>query len=902
MGEVYRAHDERLGRDVAIKVLPDALAVDPTRIARFRREARVAASLNHPNIAAIYGFEELDGAHFLVMELVEGRTLAERLRDGAIPIDEALAIVRQIAEGLESAHENGVVHRDLKPSNIKITQDGKAKILDFGLAKALEQEATGQDLDVSPTISAQHTVPGMVFGTVPYMSPEQARGRPVDRRSDIWSLGCVLYECLAGHRAFDGETATDIVAKVLERDPDWYALPPRTPPRVRELLERCLSKDLKHRVRDSGDVRIELERALEAREWSSSRAVRIQSPGRRRVREVMPWAVAVLAIAVAIVTVVTSRRGKSGPMATPESSSSGVYMRVDVTDPDIPHASSTDSATLTVSPDGMTIAYVGKDPREERGRIALYLRRADEIHARRIDLPYSEYAVSDPFFSPDGRWLGFSRGGLYKVPLSGGPPVLVAERVSSGVSKGATWTQRGIIFSPAAKAGLVLVRESGGPLETLTLPDASKGEVSHRWPSALPDGRHVLFTIKKAGITTFDQAEIALLDLETGSWKSLVQGGSFARYMTNGHIVFVRGAAILAVPFDLRREKVEGQPVTLVEGVMTEPTSGAGQYAIAQDAGSLVFVPGGPDAPRNELSWIDRQGTVTPIGAPLQPYYNATVSPDGTRVAATNWGATDSVVVYDFARRSLSRLPSEGNSSMVAWTPDSRQVLFGSDQEGGGKRSLFLTNADGTGKPRRIEVNADLLYLGRKARASQFAFLARFKGGIGVVYYENGSLWLAPVDGDPTPQRLRGLDETELGPSNATLSPNGRWVAYDSDVSGQDEVYIKPFPEGNGNWRISRGGGARPVWSPGGDELLYSRRTGSGLWMTSVRITATDSQISASLPRDLFKIPANVEVDRFHPDGQRLIALKSLAPPFKGDRIEAILNWSSLVRARSTGR
>jgi serine/threonine protein kinase len=261
MGEVYRARDTRLERDVAIKVLPEALANDEDRNTRFRREARVAASLNHPNIAAVYGFEETAGVHFLVMELVEGQTLSERLQGGALPIDEALAVVEQIAAGLEAAHESGIIHRDLKPSNVKLTPDGKAKILDFGLAKALEEEPRAVDLERSPTVTAHLTEAGMIFGTVPYMSPEQARGRPVDRRGDIWALGCLLYECLSGRRAFDGETATDVLAKILEREPDWRGLPARTPPRVRELLEKCLEKDLKHRARDAGDVRIELERA-----------------------------------------------------------------------------------------------------------------------------------------------------------------------------------------------------------------------------------------------------------------------------------------------------------------------------------------------------------------------------------------------------------------------------------------------------------------------------------------------------------------------------------------------------------------------------------------------------------------------------------------------------------------
>jgi serine/threonine protein kinase len=374
MGEVHRARDSRLDREVAIKVLPEDVARDPERVSRFRREARVAASLNHPNVAAVYGFEDDGDAHFLVMELVEGPTLAERLQAGALPIDEALAIVEQIAEGLEAAHDRGIIHRDLKPANIKITQSGKAKILDFGLAKTSVEPAPAVDLEQSPTITAQHTTPGMVLGTVPYMSPEQARGRTVDKRTDIWALGCVLYECLAGRRAFDGDTATDVLAKILERDPDWDALPPRTPPRVRELLERCLEKDLKHRARDSGDVRIELERALAAREWTSTGVVRAWRSGRTRVRGVLPWSVAAVSTVVAVASLgllwsTSSRRPSSAPERA-----AVVPLRVDVTDPDVPHASYEDAATRR----GLT----GRQPDRLRGTFPPRSPRGRSLHAQ----------------------------------------------------------------------------------------------------------------------------------------------------------------------------------------------------------------------------------------------------------------------------------------------------------------------------------------------------------------------------------------------------------------------------------------------------------------------------------------------------------------------------------------
>jgi Tol biopolymer transport system component len=891
MGVVYRARDSRLDRDVAIKVLPDVMANDPERIARFRREARVAASLNHPNIAAVYGFEDEGGAHFLVMELVEGATLAERLQSGAMPIDEALALGAQIAEGLEAAHENGIVHRDLKPANIKITPEGKAKILDFGLAKALDDPGTTPDIEHSQTITAHHTTPGMIFGTIPYMSPEQARGRSVDKRSDIWSLGCVLYECLSGRRAFDGESATDVLAKILERDPDWDALPPRTPPRVRELLERCLEKDLNQRARDSGDVRIELQRAQSAREWTTTGSLRIRpSRGRLRLPSALPWAVAAIAVAVAAAAWVLPRR--DAPANSGEGRAPGVPLRVDVTDPEVPHTMYEDASTLAISPDGMTIAYTGSTFGTQNNN-GLYLRRSDDVRARRVELACGDSPVYDPFFSPDGKWLGYSCSGLYKVSLSGGSPILLTENAS--FAKGATWSSRGIVYAPAAKSGLVLVREEGGPLETLTVPDSSQGEVSHRWPSALPDGRHILFTIKKEGIASFDQADIALLDLDAKSWKILVHGGSFARYLPTGQIVFTRGNSILAVSLDLRGERVVGEPVSVTSNVMTEPGSGAAHYAVAQDAGTLVFVPGGPNAARIELGWIDRKGAVTPLGAPLVPSFNQLSSPDGSRVAMTVWGATDTVAVYDTARRSLTRLPIKGNCAFADWAPDGRRILFSSDLEGGGKQALFLIDADGAGTAERVPIDFESVFIGR---------MFRIGNETAVIYNDKKSLWLGRL-GTPGVHRL----DVDLAGGIPDVSPDGRWYAYDSDVSGRREIYVTPSSEGGGNWQISRGGGDYPRWSPRGDEIIYERRpdnayerSGGDRWTVSVHISTTNGQVAASAPIDLFKVPADTIVRRFHPDGKRFLSARELPRQFKGDRILAILNWFDQVKARTPVR
>jgi serine/threonine-protein kinase len=890
MGEVYRAHDGRLGREVAIKVLPARLASDPERIARFRREARVAASLNHPNIAAIYGFEDIDDVHFLVMELVLGRSLAERLKSGPIPIDETLRVVGQMAEGLEAAHDSGIVHRDLKPLNVMLTPDGKVKILDFGLAKALDAELPASDLDRSPTISALYTTPGTVIGTVPYMSPEQARGQPVDRRTDIWSLGCVLYECLTGKRAFEGETPTDVLAKVVERDPNWDALPVRTPARLRELVERCLEKDPRRRIRDSGDLRNELERVREAREWTSSGAVPVVTSGPLRLRPWLPWAVASLAIAIVIVAVVIATASSprfAGRKDAQPPEASAVPLRVDVTDPDLHAFRASDHSSVAVTADGMTIAYFGRAPQGTEIDWSICLRRADEVHAFRcVNAPDPLNATYDPFFSPDGEWLGFWGGGLYKVALSGGPPTLITENSSPGGAKGAAWTERGIVFAPAAKSGLMVVGENGGNPESLTVPDAAKGEVSHRWPCALPDGRHLLFTIKKEGITSFDEGEIALLDLDTKSWKTLIRGGSFARYLPTGQIVYARDGRILAVPFDLRSGQVIGSPVPVLTNVMTAPGSGAAQFAVASGAGAVVFVPGGPDIQRTELVWLDRRGNVTPVGAPLEPYYSPFLSPEGTRIAATVFGATDTVVVYDLGHGSSVRAKTVGNSQLRSWYPDGRRLLVASDAEGGGTSHLYETSADGSGTARRLGIDVNGLQ----------SWLYEGGGVVGIVHVDQDGIYFTRIDGDRARRRLTEFGE--VAAARPWVSPDGRFIAYEAEVSGRREVYVRPFPTGSGRWQISRGGGYDARWSPRGDEIIYRRDAGGVRWLASVRVS-TAGGLEAAAPSDLLKVPDGIlEVNQLTADGQRFLAVRTAAPQFPGDRVLAIFNWFEQVKRK----
>jgi serine/threonine-protein kinase len=530
MGQVYRARDTKLGREVAIKILPEAVAQESARILRFEREAQLLASLNHPNVATLHGLEESAGLHFLVMELVPGETLAERLAAGALGMEDAIDVLRQIAEALEAAHEKGIVHRDLKPGNIKVTPDGKVKVLDFGLAKAFGVEAPGSDVSQSPTLVRDGTASGVILGTAAYMSPEQARGKALDKRTDIWSFGCVFYECLTGKQAFGGETVSDTLAAILGREPDWQALPERTPSRVRNLLVRCLQKNSLRRLRDIGDARLEIEDSIT--EASST----IPPRPAKRSRAVLVGFAGLVLWTIAVAFAVWSLTRSPAPERRPT--------RFVINPPADEVLGSEGDPAVTLTPDGKGLVYVAFDGLHSQ----LYLRLLDQIEATPI--PGSEGA-STAFFSPDGRWVGFyGDAKLKKLPLEGGVPTALCD---APIPVGASWGSDGtIVFTPGDFSGLFRVSADGGTPEVLTTPDPGKGESSHRWPDALPGGRAILFTIWTDG--TFDNARIGLVSLETGETRVLLEGGSFARYAPSGHIVFARQGALLAglYPFEER--------------------------------------------------------------------------------------------------------------------------------------------------------------------------------------------------------------------------------------------------------------------------------------------------------------------------------------------------------------
>jgi len=692
MGVVYEAEDTKLARKVAIKVLPEIFTADPERLARFEREARVLASLNHPNIAAIYGVEEDDGKRFLVLELVEGETLADRLSRGALSLEDTLDVCRQIAEGLEGAHEKGIIHRDLKPSNVKITPEGKIKILDFGLAKALHDQVSGVDISKSPTITADMTEPGVILGTAAYMSPEQATGRPVDKRADIWAFGCILFECLTGKRPFHGATVTESLAAVLRGEPDWNSLPAGTPGNIRTVLRRCLQKDPRLRLHDVADARIEIE-----------------APGRPSEAAAAPrrfpllWVAAVSAVMLVagiIAGRLLTRRSQITPSPSMVSSTIKVEPghRLEGQARDMERPGRT---AVVISRDGKFIVYsaIEENPGPQ-AKPQLYLRRMDQSAAKPIA---GTEGGTCPFLSPDSRWVGFwADGKLKKVLVEGGVPSPMCD---APFLYGANWGRDdSIVFSDEADAGLSRVSAEGGKPETLTKPNPKRDEGSHRLPSWLPNGKAVLFTAMKH---SFDpKPRLALLRLDTGEWHHLIEDAADARYVPTGHLLFLRQGTLMAVRFDLAKLEVIGQPVALVENVMQgfnltyRHRTGAGQFGIS-DTGSLIYAPGGvPSPPGNALIWVDQRGIEQPAAALRFPFGEARLSPDGQKVAYATGGQELLVYVYDLARGTNSRLTGEGWSFYAIWTPDGQRVLFSWGKSTAD--SLFWQPYDGSSPMERL--------------------------------------------------------------------------------------------------------------------------------------------------------------------------------------------------------
>jgi len=851
MGEVYRSRDTKLDRDVAIKVLPEEFAQDDERLARFEREAKLLASLNHPNIASIHGFEDSDGVRALVLELVEGPTLAERIQQGPIPVEESIAIAKQIAEALEAGHEAGVIHRDLKPANVKVREDGTVKVLDYGLAKALEGDApvgTDSELSQSPTLTRQGTQIGVILGTAAYMSPEQAKGKRVDKRTDIWAFGAVAYEMLTGTRAFHGGDVSEVLASVIKSEPDWAALPGGTPESLRSVLRLCLTKDVKGRFRDIGDAQL----AIGAFETTAIPQGVVSQP--------VGWRPSMAVAGALLIGVITGIAVWNLKPETPRS-----VTRFSLPLP--PGVSLTGTAThvVAISSDGSRLVYSANEQ--------LYLRAMDQMGATPV--PGTEGARS-PFFSPDGEWVGFyADGQLKKIAVRGGAAVnLCAARPPLGARWGADDT---IVFGQR-DVGIMRVSADGGTPEVL-IPLAGTGEVGHG-PQVLPGEKAVLFALWAYG-TNWDDVQTVVHSLKTGETKVLIEGGRDARYVPTGHLVYVLDGTLFAVPFDVDALEVMGGAIPMAEGVMTAGArTGAAHFSVS-DTGALVYVTGGSsDLGGRTLVWVDRDGNEEALAAEARPYVQPRISPDGDRLAVAIRDQENDIWIWHFARETLTRLTfSPGVDAYPVWTPNGTQVAFGSQRDA--NVDLYWKAADGTGMVERLTESEN--------QPVPYAFTP---DGSQLVFRETGeqgfNLGVLSLEDSSEP-----LLATEFSERNGEISPDGRWLAYESNASGQYEIYVRPFPNvEDGQWPISSGGGTRPLWSRDGRELFYLA-PGARLMAVSVE---TETDFVAGNAEEVFGgyfSGEGVSGGRTYdisPDGERFLMIKESAG---GDSAEFILvqNW-----------
>jgi Tol biopolymer transport system component len=868
MGEVWRAHDKRLERDVAIKTLPDEFANNEERLARLQREAKLLAPLNHPNIASIYGLEESGPARFLILELVEGETLADRLIRGAIPIDEAISLALQIAAALEAAHEKGIIHRDLKPGNIKITPNGKVKVLDFGLAKALANESGDTALSNSPTLSMAATQQGVILGTAAYMSPEQARGRRVDKRADIWAFGCVLYEMLTGQPPFAGADISEVLAGVIKSDPDWNSLPAVVPTMLRVFLKRCLEKDPGRRINDIGDVRLALEGAFDAAVTPAAASVTTKPPASRRRNIFVVAACLFVAVLATMLSWVALR-----PRATP-------VVRLTATPPGpLQIAGNPDAldGDIAIAPDGKRIVYAMGDTNLTQ---QLYVRTLDQLEAKLLT---GTNSARSPFISPDGNWIGFFeeseragsiKGSLKKVAINGGPAVTICS--IDGFPRGASWgADNRIIFatSGAPESGLLRVDAGGGTPEVLIR--LEKNQPAHLFPEILPGSRAVLFTSQGG---TLQNPQIVVLDLTTGAQKVLIPEGSTPHYVA-GYIVYAFAGTLRAVPFDINRLEIRGNPVPVIENAVIK-ASGAADFSIAPD-GTLVYVAGANQSVSTTLIWVDRQGHEEPLDVPPRMYVYPSISPDGTRAALEIGDQANDIWIWDFMRRTLTRLTFDpGLNRGAVWTPDGRRLAFSAQREG--SEDIYWQSADGTGAPEPLTKGANLVPL---------SFSPDGKRLLALPSTGPQDIFVVNMDGE---HRTEPLLHTAFNERNAEISPDGRWIAYESDESGEGEIYVRPLPEINGGrWQISVGGGTRPAWSRNGRELFYFVDRPGKLMGVAIQ---PGSRFAASNPQVIFEgeYPAPVILRNYDvsPDGKRFLMIRnSQSAKAMPTQLVVVLNW-----------
>ncbi len=877
MGEVYRAEDAKLGREVAIKVLPEAVAQDAERLARFEREAKMLAALNHPNIAAIYGLEEADGKPFLVLELVEGETLAERISKGPVALDDALRIAQEITMALEAAHDQGIVHRDLKPANVKLTPEGKVKVLDFGLAKAWEPTASsgsGPLLTASPTLSHQMTAAGVLLGTAGYMSPEQARGHPVDKRSDIWAFGCVLLEMLTGRRTFGGDTVTDVIAAVVAREPEWEALPTDTPEELTRLLRRCVEKDADKRLRDIGDVRLEIDEILAA----------------PTVEAVAAGEEAVQAATVA----------KSSPLwkfaavgATLVALGLGFLLwRAYSVEPEIVRASipappGTDFNLLTsypgpvaVAPNGKSLAFSTVD---EKGKVQLWVRDLTDLTAQPLaGTDNARY----PFWSPDSKEIAFfSQNKLKKIEATGGPALTLCDAPNG---KGGTWNREGlIVFAPNSTSPLHRVPDAGGEAIPVTEFDTDRGANSHRHPRFLPDGTHFLFVARTSfgGVQDETKLMVGSLDGEVRELMPTVSNVEFAA----GHLFYVFEQTLMARPFDPDSLELTGNAYPLAENVFFDPPAFLGVFSVT-DQGLLAYQTGEmAGVTRNAiLEWRDRTGEILGTIGDKDTYAEIVLSPDDQQAVI---GLTDpdtgnlDLWILDLERQIKSRFTfDEGNDWIAVWSPDGTRVAFSSDR--GKPGSLFIQSVTGGGEAELVLENDQLSFPISWSQDGRYLFYENWKP-------EGPDIFALDLEDGGEPISIQATSFFERIPN---VSPDGRWVAYQSDESGQEEVYVTAFPEQGRKWQVSIDSGEWPRWSRDGGQIFF--RSESALMVAGVDGSGESFRVGKVTNLFDFNTELNGYAYDVSADGERFLTIQvgEEGGQTAFDPMTLVLNWQNDLR------
>ncbi|HSG00132.1 MAG TPA: protein kinase [Vicinamibacterales bacterium] len=880
MGEVYRARDTKLDRDVALKILPESLAGDPDRLMRFEREAKTLASLNHPNIAQIYGLEEGESARgdrdaspmALVMELVEGEDLAERTARGAVPLDEALPIARQIADALEAAHGAGIIHRDLKPANVKVRGDGTVKVLDFGLAKAVDASGEGQGpgADMPTVTSPALTAMGVILGTAAYMAPEQAKGKAIDRRADIWAFGVLLFELLSGRRVFDGETISETIAAVLMKDPDWSALPPTVPTRVRRLVERCLTRDPRKRLQDIGEARIALEDVLAGQADAGDAGGAVTAPGGSRH---WPWLGGGLLLGLAAGWLLFAVPGRPETAAAP----TGV-MRVRV--PALAGLGSIRNPAA--APDDRFVVYqgyVGDLP-------MLYLHDFESGEVRPLA---GTEGGNDPFLSPDGQWLAFRRGNeLLKVRIAGGDAIKITETPQN--FPGAAWTMDGaIVFPPGWLQGLSRVPADGGEPVPLTTVNTEAGEKGHWWPKLLPDGRHAIFTIWRAGAGLID-SDIAVLDLETGDYRTLLRGAD-AWFLPPGYLVYYHAGTYHTVPFDTDRLEVVGEPVAVVEDATDPMPQGTNELGLAISARGTLFYLTRQIHPPARLAIVTPGADPEFLSFPARAVTSIGVAPNGRTIAASSLeSGVHRIRLMNLETGTDERLDLAGSNWDPYWKPDGSGFAFLSMRKGDFDIYFKDLTTDGAEQPIRMTPTDEFPH-GWSADGTGFFFVETLADG-------TQPLRAVTLDGTNV---VSTVMQTTDDANAAVVSPDGRWLVYDAVRDGRANVYVRPYPGPGVEVRISPDGGRQPAWSPDGSELYYVREHA----IVASSFTVAQDRIQPGAPEILFASPLLAQGGFESPLavlGPRRFVVALLEDEPEPPHVNVVLNWSREVAALGARR